>query len=526
MAFPTAATTISNLLEAAESFGDRECYVEPKTESSPRQSVTFRDLANATPLLARTFADLGVRQGDVVALVLQSSIDYARCYLAAQWLGAVTTGINPRLGQKGISDILERCDAALVVCEGGNEDFASSEDLAGAVLTRSDLNFSHEGRPLAPVASALDDPVAIVWTSGTTARPKGALFSHRSLAAVTAGVDVLGARGDIRLSPLPFAHVGYMTRVASEMALGITTVISPTPWKPGEALAVLEDEKITVAQGVPTQWALMLDHPNLAHCDLSHLRVAGTGAAKMPATRVAALRAALNVPVIVRYTSTESSLGCGTQPGDRDDVVATTVGKPVSGVTLEIVGTDGTITEPGQVGVIRLRSAAQMLGYLDHVERGVDQTLIHLDEALTATALDDEGFIVTSDLGRFDGDGNVELVGRQNELYQRGGYNVYPAEVEEVLRSWHLVREVCVMGAPDEILGEVGIAFVVPHDPRVRPSLSDLRGFLDGLIADYKRPDALVLLDAIPVTAMMKVDRNALKGQAETAAQMRVESLR
>ncbi len=520
MASPTSTTTISNLLEAAEAFGDRACYIEPKTQNTPRRSMTFSELRDSTPLLARRFGDLGVRPGDVVALVMASSIDYARCYFAAQWLGAVTTGINPRLGEKGIGEILERCGAALVVTDAANSAMADNS------VTIADLDRDLGTQRIDPYPSALDDLVAIVWTSGTTARPKGALFSHRCLAAVAAGVDVLGVLGDIRLSPLPFAHVGYMTRVASEMALGITTVISPTPWKADEALAVLSEEHITVAQGVPTQWALMLDHPQLSNFDFSALRVAGTGAAKMPASRVRSLREALKVPVIVRYTSTESSLGCGTRPGDPDEVVATTVGKPVSGVTCELMGDEGVIQAPGAVGVVRLRSQAQMLGYLDYVERSPQATRIHLDDALTATVIDAEGFIVTSDLGRFDEDGNIELVGRQNELYQRGGYNVYPAEVEEVLRTCDLVREVCVLGATDDILGEVGVAFVVPRDADRNPTLAEIRDFLTGAIADYKRPDALVVLDAIPVTPMMKVDRNALRDAALAAAEARAQSLR
>ena len=520
MASLTPLTTIAHLLNASTAFGDRACYVQPKTETAERRSISFGELAASTPALAHQFAQLGVRKGDLVALVMTSSIDYARCYVAAQWLGAVTTGINPRLGQKGITEILERCAAALVIVD------EPEEFLTGRVLPRVELEALSARHGLEPVAADLDDPVAIVWTSGTTARPKGALFSHRSLAAVAAGVDVLGAEGDVRLSPLPFAHVGYMTRIGSELALGITTVISPTPWKAKEAIAVLHDERITVAQGVPTQWALMLDHPDLEATDLSSLRVAGTGAAKMPATRVAALREALKVPVIVRYTSTESSLGCGTRPGDPDHVVATTVGKPVAGVTCELTGEHGAISEPGVVGVVRLRSDAQMLGYVDRVERGPQGTRIVLDEALTATAIDADGFVVTSDLGRFDDDGNVELVGRQNELFQRGGYNVYPAEVEEVLRTCELVREVCVLGAPDDVLGEVGIAVVVASDPSAPPSLGELRSFLTGVIADYKRPDALVLVDTIPVTPMMKVDRNALRTTVLEAANERAASLR
>ena len=509
-------TTIEHLLAAASLFPDREAYVEPATDARERRTVTFGQLAASTPQLSEAFARRGLRAGDVLALVLQSSIDYARCYLAAQWLGAVTTGINPRLGSKQTAELLERCAPALTIVEDDLE-----QQFGGNVLQRSVLDTLPTSSTRPAYLAEPDEPVAIVWTSGTTARPKGALFSHRSLDAVVAGVDVLGAAGDIRLSPLPFSHVGYMTRVASEMALGISTVITPTPWSAASAISVLASERVTVAQGVPTQWALMLDHPSLNAADLSSLRVAGTGAAKMPASRVEAMRNALKVPVIVRYTSTESSLGCGTLPGDPDDVVAMTVGRPVAGVELDLCDDLGHSVDRGEVGNVRLRTNAAMLGYVSRVVRGPESSAIEMDEELTRSAKSDDGWISTSDLGRLDELRNLELVGRRHELFQRGGYNIYPAEVEEALRTLSAVKDACVVGAPDEILGEVGVAFVIPTDPTLPPTIAEIRQELSPLIADYKRPDVVVVVDQIPVTAMLKVDRNALKPAAEEAAQTR-----
>ena len=137
------------------------------------------------------------------------------------------------------------------------------------------------------------DPVAVVWTSGTTGLPKGAVFDHASLAAVAAGTDVLSEPGDRRLSPLPFAHVGSMTRTWDEIANGVTTVITPTPWRAADAIRIMAEERITVAQGVPTQWALVLAHPDLEGADVSSLRIAGTGASRVPPELVAAMRDAV-----------------------------------------------------------------------------------------------------------------------------------------------------------------------------------------------------------------------------------------
>jgi acyl-CoA synthetase (AMP-forming)/AMP-acid ligase II len=395
------------------------------------------------------------------------------------------------------------------------------------VLDRAAVIEARDGRPPIhrPFLSS-SDPVAVVWTSGTTGLPKGAVFDHDCLAAVAAGTDVLSAPGDRRLSPLPFAHVGSMTRTWDEIANGVTTVITPTPWTAGDAVRIMEAERITVAQGVPTQWALVLGHPDLNGADTSSLRIVGTGASRVPSELVAALRSRFGVPVIVRYTSTEASLGTGTVPGDRDEVVARTVGRPVPGVSLAICDDDGGTVPPGEVGRVRLRSAAVMRGYWGGPPRGPGGRGVVYDEAATRSVMPGDGWLTTGDFGRLDADGCLRLAGRANELYIRGGYNVYPAEVEAVLGHHPAVGEVAVVGAPDPVLGEIGVAFVVPAPEGAPPGdelLAELRDITRATLADYKCPDRLVVVDGLPMTSMMKVDKKSL---AQRAVALRPEPAR
>ncbi len=310
----------------------------------------------------------------------------------------------------------------------------------------------------------------MVWTSGTTGLPKGAVFDHDNLRAVAAGTDVLSQPGDRRFSPLPFAHVGSMTRLWDEAAHAITTVITPTPWRAAEAVAVMAAERISVAQGVPTQWALVLAEPGLDDADLSDLRIVGTGASRVPPELVEAMSHRFGVPIVVRYTTTEASLGTGTRPGDPPSVVATTVGRPVPGVELEIADDAGRPSGTDEVGRVRLRSGAVMRGYWAGPPNGPGRAGLDIDQAATRSVLDDAGWLTTGDFGFVDVDGNLHLAGRANELYIRGGYNVYPAEVEAVLGGHPAVDAVCVLGLPDPVLGEVGVAVVVlapgaPSDP-------------------------------------------------------------
>lgn len=506
-------TVVDVLRKAASENGDVEAYVEyigsadsKKLSDRQRRSLTFGELDLCADAVASVFAQVGVEKGDVVALLLPSSIEYAVCYHAAMRLGAVTSGVNPRLGPQEKSSIFGRLGPRSTVIE-GSDDGAIEK---GIVIERqeiTDLIAAGGGeKPARLPRIDPSDPVAVVWTGGSTGIPKGALFDHRNLEAVVPGQGVLSIPNDRRVSPLPFAHVGYMTRAWDEIEKLITTVITPTPWNAGEAIELLETEAITVGQGVPTQWTLVLAHPSFEAADLSSLRLAGTGAARVPPELVREMRERLGCPVVVRYTSTEMSIGTGTLPGDPDDVVATTVGRPVPTVELELVGSDGARVREGEVGVVRTRSKAVMRGYV-----GNGTTI---DREATDATIDQDGWVTTGDLGRMGSDGNLRLVGRSTEMIIRGGYNVYPSEVEAVLGKHPAVGQVTVVGAADPVLGEIIFCFLVPRAGFKVPQLKELRDLCKGSLADYKAPDRLEVLDELPATALGKIDTRSLVARA------------
>ncbi|HUI03680.1 MAG TPA: AMP-binding protein, partial [Acidimicrobiales bacterium] len=344
------ATVVDVLRAAAEVNAEVEAYVElagagasglVPAGSDGRRRLTLAGWDAAADAVAGLLAAEGVAKGSVVALLVPSSVDYAVCYQAAARLGAITTGLNLRLGPAELSSIVGRVRPSVTVLDTAVVAPDALPAGAGTVVPRVALaQAAGSPRPRLPALDARH-PLAIVWTSGSTGVPKGALFDHDNLRAVAAGTDLLSAPGDRRLSPLPFAHVGYMTRLWDEIANGVTTVITPHPWSAAAAIELMSTERVTVGQGVPTQWALVLAHPDLEGADLSHLRIAGTGAARVPPELVRAMVARLGCPVVVRYTSTETSLGTGTSPGDDVEVVATTVGRPVPGVELEVLSDDG-----------------------------------------------------------------------------------------------------------------------------------------------------------------------------------------
>ncbi len=513
---------MSVLREAARVNGAVEAYVEPDGRGG-RRSLTFAAWDRAADGVAGHLARHGVAKGDVVCLLLPSSIEYAVLYAALLRLGAITSGINPRMGAGEVASIVERAAPVLLVLDpetGLRPDAGTVE-----VVTRAEARSWWDGEgPDSWPRLASSDPVAVVWTSGTTGQPKGAVFDHANLAAVARGTDVLSHPGDRRLSPLPFAHVGYMTRAWDEIGNAVTTVITPTPWRADDAIRVLADEAVTVAQGVPTQWALMLASEALPQADLSSLRVAGTGAARMTASMVAEVRRRFGVPVVVRYTSTESSLGTGTTLTSSDEEVATTVGRPVAGVELAIVDDDGEPVPAGSVGRVLLRSAAVMRGYWGRGPGRGRSVAELVDAAATAAVLAPDGWLTTGDFGRLTPEGNLQLSGRAHERYIRGGYNVYPAEVEEALSSHPAIARAAVVGVADDVLGEVGVAVVVAA-PGAQPDLASLRAHCATELSDYKAPDALVVVGELPLTPMMKVDPVRLAALAARGAEERQRGL-
>ena len=484
-------TTAELLRDAAAAHPDREAYVHGE------KRVTYAWLDRAADGFATTLLDAGVAPGDVVCLLLPSSIKFATCYLGALRAGAVTSALNLRLGPAEKASILERTTPAVTILGDGVEPHDGVD--AGRTLHVSELGhaFSADPSRALPVPAATD-PACVVWTSGTTGQPKGAVYDHEAMAAISRNIGELTRPGDRRLVALPFAHVGYMTRMWDELANGTTLVIVGEPWSAEETLRLIRDEGITMGTGVPTQWSLVLAHPDVERTDFSRLRVAALGGAAIAPELVRQMCKVLDCPVITRYTSTEAGVCTSTLVGDDDEVVATTVGRPAPEVDLRIVDAAGGDELPvGEVGEVCCRSPAMMRGYWR-------------DPARTAEVIDADGWLHTGDLGVVGADGKLRIVGRLKEMYIRGGYNVYPAEVEAALAEHPAVTRAAVVGVPDPVLGEIGVAFVVPAPDAPAPTRDGLRAWCRDRLADYKAPDRLELVDELPVTSMHKVDKRAL----------------
>jgi acyl-CoA synthetase (AMP-forming)/AMP-acid ligase II len=473
--------TLGDAMDAArEQFRDREAYVEGD------RRVTFGEWLDACDRAAARFADRGVQAGDVVALMLPTSIDYAIAFGAAVRLGAIATGLNPRLGPREVAAIFERAQPKLAVRE--------ARDLTATAGRETVPPIRHDGHP--------SEPVVIIWTSGTTGLPKGAWFDHDNLRAAVTTAGVMTAPFDRRLVTTPFAHAGYMAKLWEQLAWATTLVIAPTPWTADDTVRLLGTERITVAGGAPAQWAKIVEHPLLSRTDASHLRLCVAATAPAPPELVERVMDAFGCPMVVRYAMTESPSITGTEPGDDPEVLFRTVGRPQAGVEIELRDEASARVTRGDVGRVHVRSAYVMRGYWR-------------EPALTGEAIDAQRWLRTSDLGWLDPAGNLVLVGRADDMYIRGGYNVFPLEVENVLAEHPAVEEASVVGFPAPIIGEIGVAFVVPAAETLTASTVELRAWCRARLADYKAPDRIVVVESLPLTPMMKVDKRALRTRLE-----------
>jgi acyl-CoA synthetase (AMP-forming)/AMP-acid ligase II len=482
--------------EAARRFADATAYVAPDG-----WALTYRDLDRVSDELAAGLAARGLTAGDVLALVLPPSPEYPVAYMAAAKLGAITTGVNDRLTAAEQATLLETATPRLVLAGLGlapegvsNVETVTLADGPDGMLR--ELRVSNEAP--APLPDDVDRPVAIVFTSGTTGLPKGALYCNRQLAFITQTDvgDTWGGGGRSAVGT-PMAHLGFMTKLPGNLRRGGTSFVMRR-WRAADALRLTAEQRMTTVAGVPTQLALMLREPDFDAYDLDSVRFLVVGGGPVTPGLAREARARFRAALATRYSCTEAGIGLGTAFDDPEEDAVVSVGRPHPAIQLAVLDDDDGAVTPGEIGQVCLRSPAVMSGYWR-------------DAGATREAFTADGFVRTGDLGWVDDRGRLRLVGRTKEMYVRGGYNVFPVEVEAVLSSHPAVAAVAITPVADPVMGEIGVAVVVRRDAAAPPSLEELREFAAPHLAPYKLPERLRVVDALPLTAMEKVDRRALR---------------
>ena len=510
--------------DAAGRFGDLVALVDGDTR------LSYRELFEAARTAGAAFVASGISVGDRVAIWAFNSAEWVIAALGLWQAGAVLVPINTRFRGAEAADILTRSRARVLVTVTDflGTDYVAMLGNAGVdlphlqttVVTRGDpwpgteswVSFlagaNADGRAEVDrrrAAVAPDDPSDILFTSGTTGAPKGAVSTHsRTLFVATDWAVMVGLQeGDRYLQVNPYFHMfGLKSGILTSLSAGVTMLPEPV-FDAGRALERIERERVTIFPGAPTLYQSILDHPDRGRHDLSSLRAGAIGAADIPVELVRRIFDELPYSVMISgYGLTEGGTVSGTAPDDDPETIATTVGRPRPTFELRLVGTDGNDVPGGDAGEVVVRGASVMLEYLD-------------DPEATAYALSPDGWLRTGDIGELTDAGCLRIVGRVKDMFIVGGFNAYPAEIENILLRHADLQQVAVIGIPDRRLGEVGMAFVVRR-PGSTVSSDDIIEWSREQMANYKVPRAVEFVDELPLNATGKVVKDVLRASAAT----------
>ncbi len=517
---PALTTIPAALRRAADHFGDEDAVVDGA------EQVSFAGLAQRVDEAAAALVASGIAPGDRVALWAPNSLTWIVASFAVYSAGAVLVPVNTRFKGEEAGHVLRRSGARLLFGATdvlGSDLIASLEGVDGLEALRQTVVVSGPPRRGAETWAGFlqrggegpgdelgdelvrrqaviagDDLSDLIFTSGTTGAPKGAMLTHEaSVRTYVAWSDAVGLRrGDRYLCVYPFFHTAGLKSCVLACILRGAAIVPHAVFDAPAVAAVTAAQRNTKMPGPPTVFQSLLDHPDAASFDLSTVRLSVTGAAVVPVEIVRRMRDDLHIATVVTgYGLTETT---GTvsmcRHDDPPEVVATTVGRPLPGVEVRIAGSDGNTAdqpESGRAGEILVRGFNVMRGYFD-------------DAAATAAAVDGDGWLHTGDIGLVDAAGNLRITDRLKDMFIVGGFNVYPAEVEGVMVGHPAVSQVAVVGAPDERLGEVGVAFVVPR-PGAAVGEDELIAWCRERMANFKVPRSVRTVDALPLNPSGKV---------------------
>jgi acyl-CoA synthetase (AMP-forming)/AMP-acid ligase II len=501
---------------AAREFGDAEALADPAPGGS---RISYRELGSRVGAVAGALIDGGLAPGDRVAVWAPNTCEWVLAALGALSAGGVLVPVSTRFTGPEALDVIGRSGARVLFVA---SDFLGADRLGAlraaaagsgggleslALVVRMPGEWGAFERRGTAVPSAVaaeraaavrpGDVSDIMFTSGTTGMSKGAMTSHeRTLGVARAWAQCAGLTArDRYLVVNPFFHTfGYKAGILACLVSG-AALVPQAVFDAGQAMRLIEAERITVLPGPPALYQAILDDPARGSLDLSSLRLAVTGAADVPVALVERMRRELSFEVVLTaYGLTEAVVATMCRPGDAADLVAATSGRATAGFEVRIGSSDE----------ILLRGPNLMLGYLD-------------DPAATAAAIDADGWLHTGDAGRLDAAGYLAITGRIKDMFICGGFNVYPAEVEQVLARLAGVAESAVIGVPDPRLGEVGRAFLVPRPGHVLAE-ADVLAFCRERLANYKVPRRVIFRDVLPRNASGKVLKRQLRAELREEA--------
>jgi acyl-CoA synthetase (AMP-forming)/AMP-acid ligase II len=505
-------STIPGLVaRAAAAFASREALVDE------RERLTFADLAPRVEQAARALLAGGVEPGDRVAIWAPNCTEWAIAALGIFTAGGVLVPVNTRFKGAEARDVLDRAQVkvlftvtdfldtnyeALIRAEPALPLLREIIDLRGA--SWRDFLARDAGGTLPAVDG--EHLNAILFTSGTTGRPKGAMLSHgATVRAYDSWATVVGLReGDRYLVVNPFFHsFGLNAGIIASLVKG-ATIIPHAVFEVDAVMRRAAEERVSMLPGPPTVYQTILDHPRLAEFDMSSLRLAVTGAAPVPVELIRRMRAELGFETIITGYGLTEATGIATMCRHDDDpeTISTTSGRAIPDVEVLVVDAKGEEVPRGEPGEVVVRGYNVMKGYTD-------------DPQATAETIDSEGWLHTGDVAVMNDRGYIRITDRMKEMFIVGGFNAYPAEIENMINEHSAVGQVAVIGVPDDRMGEVGYAFVIPR-LNATVDTEELHAWCRERMANYKVPRTFEIVTELPMNATGKVAKDELRDRVRS----------
>lgn len=493
--------------------------------------VSWVDLQRRVDAMARAFIGLGLEPGDRVAVLSTPRVEFLVAWLAAMRVGLIYVGLNPRYTYRELAHVVGDAGPAVIL---SLAQFENVEFEPAVARLRREFGFIRAGYrlddgpalgELAPVAELLArgeavgdghlarriaavggrDAAVIVYTSGSTGRPKGAVIPHDSLVygprQASMAIDIDRPR---TICSLPINHIGCLADLCSGVIVAGGMIAFLERFDPARFLELVEELRLTSIQHTPTVLQLLTEHPDFTTRDLSSLRLAAWGGAALPIATLRRFRG-MGLKLMLAYGQTECiSNICSADESYSDEQLTTTIGRPDPNQVVKLVDERLQEVPDGEPGEILAKHPAQMLGYFRN-------------PAATAAAFTTDGFLRTGDIAVRQPDGTLRIVGRRSEMFKSGGYNVYPREIELCLEEHPAIAMAAVVGVPDPLYSEIGVAYLVPKSGADGPTEEGLREWCRARLANYKVPKRFVVRDELPLLPIGKVDKLALKRGALTS---------
>lgn len=511
--------------------------IDGVTERSPdkialienERICTYASLSDQSSSLARGLSAIGVKKGDRVAVLMPNTIETMVVYLGIIKLGALLVGINVRYRDKEIKFMLGDSGASTIITIRDHDgyDFVSTLEklrsnlpglknivVAGSA-ERSDLLTLDElktrgGAGKYTYDSSIDpckDLLELSYTSGTTGVPKGTMITHYQAARNSLhGIELLDiSPDDVVLAQLPWYHTFAFTVCLNASFLSGATMVIQDPYNPLATLNVIEKHGVTVHNGTPAMFLMEMNHKDFKKFDISSLRVGVAAGASFSAHLLDRINQEMGFMMTSMWGMTETSgIGSHCSLSDTIEMKTETVGLPISDCEVKICDVSGKEVPVGSDGELWFRGWTATRGYWNN-------------DAETRNQITEDGWLKTGDVARILENNYIQIIGRIKELTNRGGYKVYPAEVEELLIKHPKIAEVAIVGIPNEILGELICACVILLDHNDPLSIAELREFCKDKIADYKLPDELSIMETFPRLASGKIKKLGEGGLKEMA---------